>query len=224
MNRLLAGLFLTVLPLAADDPPAAEKPASPAAAKSQAFLSGSELAGFKVVDEITDHGPVSIKAGVLSLGAGNPLTAIVYTGKADALPVKDYEVTFEARRVSGSDFFAALTFPVRDHKTCATFVIGGWGGQCVGISSINYLSADENETTNWIEFETNRWYRFRLEVRENSLKGWIDDKPVFDASTEGKKISMRFGDIELCQPFGLATYLTEGQVKNLQIKKLAPAR
>jgi hypothetical protein len=223
MSRYLFPLLLAWATAFSADPPSEKKSTGESGGPSQKFLTGNDLAGFKVIEEMKDHGPVALKEGVLTLGPGMPLTGIAYAGKPAELPVKDYEVTFEARRVSGSDFFAALTFPVRDIKTCATFVIGGWGGQCVGISSLNYLSADENETTNWVEFETNRWYRFRLEVRENALKGWIDDKAIFDVSTEGRKISMRFGDIELCQPLGLASYLTEGQVKGLQIRKLPPA-
>jgi len=181
---------------------------------------GTELApNWRVVDQMKDHGPVSLADGVLRLGEGKPMTGVAYTGKAE-IPVKDYEVSFEARRIEGEDFFAALTFPVRDKDTAATWVIGGWSGKCVGISSIQYLAADENETTNWIAFETGKWYRFRLQVRENRLTGFIDDKQIFDADTEGKKISLRFGDIEFCRPLGFATYATVGEVKNLKIAKL----
>lgn len=183
-------------------------------------LTGTELApNWRVVDQMKDHGPVSLADGVLRLGEGKPMTGVAYTGKSE-IPVKDYEVSFEARRIEGEDFFAALTFPVRDKDTAATWVIGGWSGKCVGISSIQYQAADENDTTNWITFETGKWYRFRLQVRENRLTGFIDDKQIFDADTEGKKISLRFGDIEFCRPLGFATYSTVGEVKNLKIAKL----
>jgi hypothetical protein len=191
---------------------AQEKPITP--------LTGSDLAAnWRVIDEMKDHGPVTLTDGVLRLGAGVPMTGIAYTGKAE-LPLKDYEVSFEARRVEGEDFFAALTFPVRDKDTAATWVLGGWSGKCVGISCIQFQAADENETTNWIEFTTGTWYRFRLQVRENRLTGFIDDKQIFDADTEGKKITMRFGDIEFCRPLGFATYNTVGEVRNLKIAKL----
>lgn len=217
MIRLLIPLcIIGVLSACAESPP----PREGAVLK---LLQGDQLESFAVVDKMQDHGPVTFQDGVLRLGAGQPMTGVVYKGDTSLLPVKDYEISYEARRVSGSDFFAALTFPVRDLKTCATFVLGGWGGQCVGISCLNYMSADENETTNWFEFEESRWYRIRLQVREDHLKGFIDDKVVFDVSTEDKKISMRFGDIELCQPLGLASYLTVGEVRELQIRPLAAA-
>ncbi|MFN0129931.1 MAG: DUF1080 domain-containing protein [Verrucomicrobiales bacterium] len=188
--------------------------------KPLTLLTGSELKeSWRVVDEMKDHGPVLLQDGVLRLDAGQPMTGVAFIGK-DPLPLNDYEVSFQARRIEGDDFFAALTFPVRDKDTAATWVIGGWGGKCVGISSIQYQAADENETTSWVEFETGKWYTFRLQVRENRLTGFIDDKQIFDADTEGKKISMRFGDIEFCRPLGFATYSTVGEIKNLKITKL----
>ena len=193
---------------------------SPAQDKPLTLITGSELApNWRVVDEMKDHGPVTLTEGILKLGEGKPMTGVAYTGK-DPIPLKDYEVSFQARRVEGEDFFAALTFPVRDKDTAATWVLGGWGGKCVGISCLQYQAADENETTNWVEFETGKWYTFRLQVRENRLTGFIDDKQLFDADTEGKKITMRFGDVEFCRPLGFATYSTVGEVKNLKITKL----
>lgn len=194
--------------------------ASHAQDKALTPLAGSELKdNWRVVDEMKDHGPVTLAEGVLRLGEGKPMTGIAYIGK-EPLPLKDYEVSFEARRIEGEDFFAALTFPVRDKDTAATWVLGGWGGKCVGISSIQFQAADENETTNWVEFELGKWYSFRLQVRENRLTGFIDNKQIFDADTEGKKITMRFGDIEFCRPLGFASYTTVGEVKNLKIAKL----
>jgi len=211
MKHVLALAALALLSLSS---PAADQPLAP--------LAGSDLAAsWRVVDEMTDHGPVTLSDGVLRLGEGQPMTGVAYTGKAP-LPLKDYEVSFAARRVEGEDFFAALTFPVRDKDTAATWVLGGWGGKCVGISCIQYQAADENETTNWVEFKTGQWYRFRLQVRENRLTGFIDDKQIFDADTEGKKITMRFGDVEFCRPLGFASYSTIGEVKDLKIAPLAP--
>ena len=181
---------------------------------------GSDLApNWRVVDQMKDHGPVTLTDGVLRLGEGKPMTGVAYTGKSE-IPLKDYEISFEARRIEGEDFFAALTLPVRDKDSAVTWVIGGWGGKCVGISMIQFQAADENETTNWIEFETGKWYRFKLKVRENRLTGFIDDKQIFDADTEGKKLTLRFGDVEFCRPLGFATYNTVGEIKNLKVAKL----
>lgn len=200
----------------------AEEPT--AAPKTISLLSGNELSpNWKLVEEMKDHGTATLKEGTLTLTAGVPMTGVAYIGKTE-LPVRDYEVSFEARRVEGEDFFAALTFPVRDANTHATLVVGGWGGRCVGISNIQYQSADENSSTSWVDFETGKWYRLRLEVRANRLKAWLDDKELFDVATEGQKLSLRFGDIEFCKPFGLATYSSVGEIRKLQITKLSPEK
>ncbi len=204
-------------PTADKKPAAGEKPA--AAAPAAPFLAGSDLKGWKVLEQMKDHGAVTMKDGVLSLGAGKPMTAVVYEG-ARELPVKDYEISLEARRVKGEDAFAFITLPVRDKKTCVTLVIGGWHGKAVGISNIEGMDASENGSSSWVEFENDKWYKIRLQVRENGFVCHIDGKQVFEVDTEGKKLGMRFGDIEFCQPFGLATYDTTGEIKNLDIRPL----
>ena len=67
------------------------------------------------------------KAGVLVLERGEPFTVVRYEGKAP-LPLDEYEISWEAARLEGNDFFAALTFPVGSREKCATLVTGGWGG------------------------------------------------------------------------------------------------
>ena len=123
-----------------------------------------------VVPEVKETEPVAgraplgegaKKAGVLLLGPGEPFSIVKYEGK-QPLPVDNYEVRWEAMRVDGSDFFAALTFPVGSAEQCATFVNGGWGGWVTGVSSLNDLFANENETTGSVEFQQGRWYEFTL--------------------------------------------------------------
>jgi hypothetical protein len=206
----LAMIFASGLTVQAEEP-----------AATVSWITGDALGDWKAVTEMTKPGTVSAKEAVITLGEGTPMTGVVYAGKG-TIPTQDYEITFEARKMKGDDFFASLTFPIGDVKTCASWVIGGWGGQCVGISCIQYNAANENETTNWMTFKPEQWYRFRLAVRKNRLQGWIDDKPMFDADIDGKKISMRFGDIEMCQPLGFASYQTEGQIRAFALKKLPP--
>ena len=54
-------------------------------------------------------------------------------------PREDYEVSLEARRLEGTDFFCGLTFPVG--KEPCTLIIGGWGGTTVGLSNVDDYSA-----------------------------------------------------------------------------------
>jgi hypothetical protein len=100
--------------------------------------------------------------------------------------------------------------------------MGGWGGQCAGISNIQYQSANENESTAWHEFKDNTWYKVTLQVRENAFKATLNGEEFFSADTTDRHLGMRFGEIEYCVPFGFATYGTKGQIKNLSLKKLPP--
>ena len=72
------------------------------------------------------------------LGLGAPFTGVVWTRD---FPKDNYEIRWEARRVQGGDFFASLTFPVGN--SFCTFVNGGWGGDIVGLSSIDGWDASD---------------------------------------------------------------------------------
>jgi hypothetical protein len=154
---------------------------------------------------------------VMRIGVGTDLNGARWTGPMPGVP---YALELEARRMSGSDFFCGLTFPVRSGKECVTFIIGGWGGNLIGISSIDGLDASENSTATQQEFEDKRWYRIRVEVRAERLQAWIDDRQVVDARTEEQKLSLRPGPIEACAPFGLATWLTSAEIRGVKWRKL----
>jgi hypothetical protein len=155
---------------------------------------------------------------VMRMGIGTDLNGVRWTGP---LPTVPYGVELEARRVSGSDFFCGLTFPVRSGQESVTLIVGGWGGNLVGISSIDGFDASENSTGSQYEFEDQRWYKIRVEVGEERLQAWIDDRQVVDAHTEGQRLSLRVGPIEDCAPFGLATWMTRAEVRGVRWRKSA---
>jgi hypothetical protein len=157
------------------------------------------------------------KEGVMRIGVGTDLNGVRWNGPLPAVP---YAVELEARRVSGSDFFCGLTFPVRTGSECVTLIVGGWGGSVVGISSIDGLDASENSTGSQHEFENQRWYRIRMEVGDERLQAWIDDVQVVDVDTEDRRLSLREGPIEECAPFGLATWLTSAELRGVKWRKL----
>jgi len=147
------------------------------------------------------------------LGAGAPMTGVTWTGE---FPKSDYEVRFEAARLDGNDFFASLTFPVGD--TFCTWVLGGWGGDIVGLSSIDGWDASDNETRTYADFEKGRWYRFRLKVTAERITGWIDDRQMVDVAIAGRKVGLRYGEIKLSAPFGFASYGTVGGVRKIEYR------
>ena len=154
---------------------------------------------------------------VMRIGVGTDLNGVRWTG---TLPTVPYVVELEARRMSGSDFFCGLTFPVRTGTESVSLIVGGWGGSLVGISSIDGLDASENSTASQHDFETQRWYRIRVEVGKERLQAWIDDRQVVAAHTEGQRLSLREGPIEDCAPFGLATWMTSAEVRGVKWRKL----
>ena len=156
--------------------------------------------------------------GLLHLEAGVELTGTQFSGD---LPEMPYELELDARKVAGSDFFCGLTFPVSSKDECLTFIIGGWGGGTVGISSIDGMDASENETTTYGNFEDGRWYAVRVVVEKGKLSAFIDGKQVVNVATEGRKLGLRPGVIEYCAPMGIAAWQTESEVKNFRWRSLA---
>ena len=180
------------------------------------MFDGRSLKGWKVTD-FAGHGEVEVAQGQIVLGMGAALTGINWTNE---LPKINYEVTLEAKKVDGSDFFCGLTFPVGE--SFCSFIIGGWGGGVVGLSSIDGEDASQNETTKYLNFEKGRWYRIRLRVAPSRIEGWIDQEKVVDLDTTGRSMTMRFGEIELSKPLGLATWVTTAAFREIQIRELKP--
>jgi hypothetical protein len=192
---------------------AAAQPPAPVEGEGwRTLFDGKSLAGWRVT-EFASGGRVEVQHGLLVFWMGDPFVGVNYTNE---VPKGNYEVAFEAMRVAGSDFFCGLTFPV--HDSHCSLIVGGWGGGVVGISSIDGADASENETTQFITFETGRWYRIRVRVTEQKLEAWIEQKKIVDLVTTGRKISTRFGDIELSKPFGLASWSTSSAFRGIRIR------
>ncbi|MGB8168967.1 MAG: TIM barrel protein [Chthoniobacteraceae bacterium] len=188
-------------------------PAKTADAAWVPLFDGKTLEGW-TFPKFSGQGEVLVEGGKMMLYQGNDLTGINY---AKEVPRMNYEVSLEAMRVLGSDFFCGFTFPYGENA--CTFVIGGWGGGLVGLSSINGDDASENETMQARKFDNGRWYKIRVRVTPTKIEGWIDDDQVLNVETQGKKISMRPGEIELSAPFGLATFRTQAAVREIKLRR-----
>ena len=180
------------------------------------LFDGKRLDGWRVLDvaDFEDHGAVEVKDGQIVLGRGKPASGIGW--KRD-FPRTNYELTLDAKRVEGGDFFCGLTFPIDD--TYCTLILGGWGGGVTGLSNIDNMSAVENETTDYIEFEQDRWYRLKLRVSARKIEAWVDDKMVVDVTTKDHKFSI-WWEQEPARPFGIASWNTKAAVRNIRIRPL----
>lgn len=192
--------------------------AQPKPREWQTMFDGKDLKGWKEAP-FRDHGQVRVEDGSIVLEHGKPMTGINWTGD---FPRTSYEVRFDAKRVQGNDFFASLTFPVGE--SFCTWVTGGWGGDIIGLSSIDSWDASDNETRSYFNFENNRWYSFRLQVTSERIMAWIDEEPVINVGIAGRAISLRPGDIKLSAPFGFASYGTTGSLRKIEYRVLNSTR
>ncbi len=200
----------------------APEPSSPEEAKPERkagefpLFNGKDLGAWEVT-QYGGEGEVFVdEEGNMEFGFGAVITGVNWSESVPA--TSNYEITLDAMKLDGTDFFCALTFPVKDSH--ATLVIGGWGGGVVGISCVDDLNASENETMNIEGFENDVWYKIRVRVTDDKLNAWIDDEEKVDLDLEDRKISLLPGDIELSVPIGIASFQTRSQYRNIVWKNL----
>lgn len=176
----------------------------------QVLFNGISLDGWEVID-FTGHGSVSVKDSCIIISKGAGISGIKWTKN---FPKTNYEVNLEAKRVEGDDFFCGLTFPVKE--SFCTFVIGGWGGSIVGLSSIDEEDAANNITYDFRNFVTDRWYKIRVKVTDEKIEAWIDKDKIVDFTIDNHRISLRW-EAESSKPLGIITWQTTGAVKNIKL-------
>lgn len=217
-------LLLALLAAGLLSAPAADTKAAAKSAAETPLFNGKDLTGWKLSD-FAAQGGAEVQTNFREQGPaiviqlGEVLSGVTYT---NPVPRVDYEISLEAMKLDGSDFFIGLTFPYLTNH--ATFICGGWGGGVVGISSIDGADASENESTKFVGFEKNKWYRVKVRVTQDRIEAWLDDEQVANVETAGKKIDMRPGEIENAVPLSLSTYQTSAACRNVVLRKLTPAK
>ena len=204
----------------AEDKGVAGPPTKKPERRVRQLFDGKTLGKWEILKkaDFEDHGRIFVKDGAIHLEEGSPASGIRWTGD---LPRMNYELSFDAMRVEGGDFFVGLTFPVG--KSNCSWIVGGWGGAIVGLSNINDQAAAENETSQYLRFKNKKWYHFRLKVMSDVIECWIDGKEIINLKTENKKLSI-WWEQEPALPLGFTTWITSAAYKNIQLEKLdAPA-
>jgi hypothetical protein len=159
-------------------------------------------------------GETTVEQGNLQIGYGEGCNGVTFTKE---FPKVDYEVRLQAQRVDGTDFFCGMTFPVQDSP--CSFIVGGWSGSVVGLSSIDGDDANHNDTRKLMAFKNKQWYDIRLRVTKTRISAWIDDKLIVDQETTGHKLSVR-PEVEKSRPFGLCSYSTTAALRKIEVRKL----
>lgn len=151
---------------------------------------------------------------VLIIECGNEMTGVRWSGEP---PKGDYEITLEAMRLSGNDFFCGLTVPWRD--TAFSLIVGGWGGTCIGISSLDWADAYNNETAKFRGLQSHRWYPVKLRVTGGRIQAWVDNEQLVDVDVSNREVDIRW-EMAPTKPFGIATWRTTGAIRNFNVVPL----
>lgn len=181
------------------------------------LFDGRTLNGWRVLTEkaFVGHAEVEVRDGAIHLHPGQLQTGI---GWAGGFPRDNYEVTLEAMRTEGSDFFCGMTFPVGSEP--CTLIVGGWGGTIVGLSNVDHMHAAENVTTNSKSFDNNQWYTIRLRVTPEKIEAWIDDNQMISLERADHHFSV-WWEQEAAQPFGIATWSTGAALRNIRFLRVS---
>lgn len=190
-----------------------QKPVAASGAKK--LFDGQSIQGWEVT-KFGGERPVEVRDGDLVIEAGYPLTGCHWIG--DELPKSNYEISLQAKRIEGNDFFCCLTFPVADSH--CSLVVGGWGGALVGLSCIDEQDAARNDTKSLRTFVRDRWYKIRIRVEDDRIRGWIDDELVVDQTTKDHVFSVR-NEVLLSRPLGICTFETTAAFREIIVQPMA---
>jgi hypothetical protein len=177
------------------------------------LFNGHTLEGWEITN-FGPQGPVTVRDSAIILNFGDGATGVTYTGNFLQI---NYEISLEAMRIDGNDFFCGLTFPVQDEY--CTLIAGGWGGSLVGISSIDGKDASENFTSTRMAFENKRWYNIRISVYEESITCYIDNEKVVHVPSAGHRFSVR-PEVSLSRPLGIASWVTTAALKDIRFREI----
>ena len=174
------------------------------------LFNGNSLEGWEIIDW-EGHGKVLVIDSCIVIEKGLGITGITLK---EEFPKVDYELSLEAKRVDGDDFFCGITFPVMNDFL--TLVIGGWGGSITGLSCIDGEDAANNRTYDYRKFENNKWYNIRLNVTGEKIEAWVDNSQIVDFEIGDSMLSLRW-EAEWSKPFGLITWQTTGAYRNIRL-------
>ncbi len=177
------------------------------------MFNGKTLDGWEITAFGT-QGPVLVSDGKIILNYGDGCTGITWQKE---FPKVNYQVSLDARKTSGNDFFCGMTFPVKD-QFCS-LIVGGWGGPVVGLSCIDGNDAANNETKIMKRFDAKVWYHIELQVSDSTITAWIDDQKLVDFNYLGRELYVR-PEVGLSKPFGICSWVTTAELRDIRLKEL----
>lgn len=215
----VCGMFASLaVPMLCSSEEPAPKPAAavdpltlPEAARWKSLFDGKELEDLAPA-EFGGEGEVTVENGEIVMQRGSDISGVRWKGKP--LPKKNYEITFESRRIDGSDFFCGL-------GSCWWTAAALWsavGWRCRR-SSVDGLYAADNDTATHDVFKEKQWYKIRLRVGEKFVRAWIDDKSVVDLDLSNRKVSLHPA-VDPAKPLGISCYATVAGLRKIYFREL----
>ena len=131
-------------------------------------------------------------------------------------PRTNYELLIEAKRISGTDF-CSTTFPVGDME--GTLIVGGYGGEVVGVGNLDGRGPDSNETTHRKHFESDTWYNVRLRVTADAIRVSIENEEIINLPVAGRKITP---SVQNLAPLGVFTWGGKAVIRSIRLRQLKP--
>jgi alpha-L-arabinofuranosidase len=95
----------------------------------------------------------------------------------------DYTYTLKARKTAGAEGFLVI-FHFQDNDNFLWWNVGGWGNSRTALEAVRFGSKEELGPSADVKVETNRWYDVRIEVKGRSIRCFLDDKLITEATDE----------------------------------------
>jgi alpha-L-arabinofuranosidase len=95
----------------------------------------------------------------------------------------DYTITLKARKNAGAEGFLIL-YHAMDADNYSWWNIGGWGNTRTTAEATHDGRRAPFGPSSDFKVETGQWYDIRIEVTGNHVQGFIDNKPITDATEE----------------------------------------
>lgn len=100
--------------------------------------------------------------------------AVAWSFIADAIPPQDFDVSLQARKLSGLEGFI-IPLGIADGRR-VQWNVGGWGNTRHAVQAADAVVGESVRGT----IETGRWYDIRIEVRDRTVRGYLDGEIVME--------------------------------------------
>ncbi|NQT86975.1 DUF1080 domain-containing protein, partial [bacterium] len=179
------------------------------------LFNGRSLHGWRVVSGAGFAGRrrVRVEPGRIVLQLPPERAGLAWTGE---FPSCDYELSLEVMREDGAEL-CELLFPVGSER-CG-WNIGGWGGAQTGLSMVDGVGGDRNDTNGKMACRDRQWYRLRLRVTAAKVEGWRDGEKCIDLSRAGRTFTQPSW-LPIPEPFALTTWRTTLAIRNIRVQRL----